>query len=286
MRDRSLFAVLGIVSALIFLAIAPTHAGTISLAWEPVAGASGYRVYYGSSSGSYTQQINVGNTTSVDVEGLNDCTDYYLAVKAYNGQGESTSFSNEVSGWARPEIDSYVPGTSQQGSQVTINFDGANFQQGAELLIDTTAIPTDANGDPLVRIENISVLSCTRIQALMTVEPLARGLRSMEVGQFALGLEVRNPDEVFGTRPAQLDVAFNPERADINRSNASTQDRVDGEDLVWLAHAHGSAEGQAHFNPDSDLDGDGLVDGVDLAYLAVRFGACWTGAGWAEGACP
>jgi hypothetical protein len=60
---------------------------------------------------------------------------------------------------------------------------------------------------------------------------------------------------------------------------------VDGKDLVWLAHSHASAEGDPFFNPDADLDGDGMVDGNDLAMLAARFGQCWTGSGWSNGAC-
>jgi hypothetical protein len=209
-----------------------------------------------------------------------------VAVKAYNGAGESESFSNEVSGWPRPEINSYTPGSAQQGEQVTVDFNGANFHTSAELIIDDNVIPTNAQGEPLVRLEQVTVLSCNRIQALMTVEPTVRGIRAMEVGQLPLALEVRNPDDVFGSRIYQLEVLFDPARADINRSDAETRNRVDGEDLVWLAHAYGSSETEDHHNPDADLDGDGLVDGEDLAFLAARFGSCWDGSGWSEAACP
>ena len=97
----------------------------------------------------------------------------------------------------------------------------------------------------------------------------------MEVGDLPLSVEVRNPDSVFGSSSLPLQVLFSEIRADINRSDSETRNRVDGEDLVWLAHAHGSSQGENHFNPDADLDGDGQVDGVDLAYLAARFGECW-----------
>jgi hypothetical protein len=251
-----------------------------------VPNASGYRIYYGPSPGQYTQSRDVGNSTSADLTGLSSCSTYHVAVKAYSGTGESTGYSNEVSGWARPEIDGTEPGAAMQGSQITLDFTGSNFDSAAQVTVDTGALPTDGAGDPLLRIEDITVLSCDRIQALMTVEPTARGLRAMEVGDLPLDVQVRNPDSVFGTRTVQVEVLFDPFRADINRSNSATRNRADGEDLVWLAHSYGASQGENHFNPDADLDGDGLVDGVDLAYLAARFGQCWNGSVWGMATCP
>ncbi len=74
--------------------------------------------------------------------------------------------------------------------------------------------------------------------------------------------------------------------ADINSSDSSTRDRVDGKDLVWFAQAHATSQGDARYNPDADLDGDGWVDGQDLVYIATRFGLCWSGLSWNAGACP
>lgn len=48
--------------------------------------------------------------------------------------------------------------------------------------------------------------------------------------------------------------------------------RIDGLDLALLAHAFGSAEGEARFLETADLNGDGVVDGEDLARLAAWFG--------------
>jgi hypothetical protein len=285
MRIRSSFLLPFLLFGLVLIPASAAHGGTICLAWDPAPGATGYKVYYGTSPGQYTGIEDVKASTQVDLDGLQDCTTYYLAVKAYNHQGESSSFSNEVSGWPRPQLTSLVPGEFTQGEQVTVDLNGANFQQGAELLIDLSSIPTDASDRPLVSLENIAVLSCNRIQALITVEPTARGLRAMEVGEFSLQMEVRNPDTVFGARSEPLEVVFDASRADINRSDSTTTDRVDGKDLSWLTYAHGSVEGEAYYNPDADLDGNGQVDGVDLSWLAARFGQCRNGAGWSESAC-
>ena len=40
------------------------------------------------------------------------------------------------------------------------------------------------------------------------------------------------------------------------------------------------------YDPDFDFDGDGWVDGQDLAYLASNMGRCWDGAAWTLAACP
>jgi hypothetical protein len=271
---------------LVLLLPTSLHAGIISLAWEPVPGATGYRVYYGTSSGQYTSVYNVGNTTHADLDVGGDCRTYYAAVKAYNSQGESAEFSNEVSGWPRPQLNGFQPSSASQGEQLTLDIIGANFQSGADLVVDMSSLPTDLEGSPLVRLADVTVLACDRIQAVLTVEPTVRGVRAMQVGAFPVGLEVRNPDTVFGSRTSQLEVLFNQERADINRSDSETEDRADGKDLAWLAYAHGSAEGGAYYNPDADLDGDGLVDGDDLAFLATHFGMCWDGSRWSVSACP
>ena len=261
------------------------YAGNIELAWSPLSGAAGYRVYHGSNSGAYGQFVDVGASTSANVSGLADCQTHYVAVKAYDGFSESAQFSNEVSGWARPRVTSHTPTSMPQGSQFTLTIDGANFAPGAELISTISSLPQTVQQNDLVRIENVTRLSCTRIQALITVEPMARGQRAMEIGTFAVQFEVVNPDTVFGSRSGSLTVTFNEQRTDINRSDSSTTDRVDGKDLVWLAHSYGASDGQPRYNPDSDLNGDGLVDGDDLVFLAVRFGRCWNGTGWTGQAC-
>jgi len=78
----------------------PAAGASATLAWDPVQGVSGYRVYYGTASGSYEQLpgqgIDVGNSTIFTVAGLGSGTVYYFAVTAYHANGES-GYSNEVS---------------------------------------------------------------------------------------------------------------------------------------------------------------------------------------------
>ncbi|MCP3981387.1 MAG: hypothetical protein GY716_18975 [bacterium] len=268
------------------LAAGTAAAGTINLGWEQVPEATGYRVYFGTDAGSYTSFRSLGDTLSGSLDDLESCTRYYVAVKAFNAGGESGTYSNEVSGWPRPEIASYSPSAVEQGGQYTLDLVGSNFEPGAELVFTGQGMPTDLAGIPLIRVDAIQVVDCTRIQALITIEPTSAGFRAMEIGSFVVDFEVRNPDSVFGVAHGQLQVDFNQRRADLNRSDSGTRDRVDGKDLIWLAHAYGSSEGENLFNPDADLNGDGAVDGADLAFLATGFGGCWDGDGWNLGACP
>lgn len=271
-------------ATLAFMPGAQAGAGTIGMAWDPVAGATGYRVYYGTESGAYGNVLDVGAATSAVLDSLNDCTTYYASVKAYSPQGESESFSNEVSGWARP---TFAPQATlaMQGSQLVIDIDGANFASGANLQVDSAAVPLDASGNPLVIFDSLDVLSCHRIQALVTVEPMARGFQATPVGALPLGLQLRNPDGVFNTGSIQFDVVFNPDRADVNRMYQRTVDRVDGDDLAALARAWASSQGQDDFEFDCDLDGDTDIDGDDLALLATYFGNCRSGSTWSPDAC-
>jgi len=61
---------------------------------------AGYKIYYGTSSKSYSGSVNVGNVTSYTLTGLTQGQTYYIAVTAYNTSGSESSYSSEVSGVA------------------------------------------------------------------------------------------------------------------------------------------------------------------------------------------
>jgi chitodextrinase len=72
------------------------------LAWDAVTAAdfSGYRIYYGTAPGTYTQSfgqgVNVGNVLTYTVTGLGSGTRYYFAATAYDTMGNESGYSNEV----------------------------------------------------------------------------------------------------------------------------------------------------------------------------------------------
>jgi chitodextrinase len=73
---------------------------TATLEWDAVTGATGYRIYYGTTQGGpYLQSVgagvDVGNVTTYTVTGLGGATRYYFVATAYDAANES-AFSNEV----------------------------------------------------------------------------------------------------------------------------------------------------------------------------------------------
>jgi len=78
---------------------------SVPLAWNPSPSTdvTGYRVYYGSASGNYTNSVLVGNVTTNMVTGLAAGVTYYFSITAVNADGQESPFSNEIS---------FVPGVS------------------------------------------------------------------------------------------------------------------------------------------------------------------------------
>jgi hypothetical protein len=75
-------------------------AAQIKLAWDPPpadSNVTGYKVYYGTASGTYRHHIDVGYVMAYTVQPLSQRVTYYFAVTAYNQFGES-GYSNEASG--------------------------------------------------------------------------------------------------------------------------------------------------------------------------------------------
>jgi hypothetical protein len=69
-------------------------AAEVTLAWNASAGdPDSYRIHYGTSPGSYSQTIDVGNITEYKVSGLQSDVTYYFVTSAYNKLGfRSTDF--------------------------------------------------------------------------------------------------------------------------------------------------------------------------------------------------
>src|SRR3984893_90048 len=81
------------------LCLANAGAQNVTLAWDPILqqDLAGYRVHWGMVSGDYTQETDVGNTTTAVVSNLTAGTTHFFAVTAYNTSGLESLPSNEVS---------------------------------------------------------------------------------------------------------------------------------------------------------------------------------------------
>jgi len=92
-----------VLSLLLFIIFVLFHsaiafAGDALLSWDPniEPDIAGYRIYLGTSSGTYGTPIDVGNQTTHTVTGLADGT-HFFAVTAYDTSGNESGFSLEVS---------------------------------------------------------------------------------------------------------------------------------------------------------------------------------------------
>ncbi|MDR3558947.1 MAG: fibronectin type III domain-containing protein [Candidatus Pacebacteria bacterium] len=92
---RLVVGVLIILAGLIFSN--PVQAGSATVAWtastDPTV--TGYKVYYGTSTGNYTSSLDVGNVTQCTIPSLPKGQTIYAAVTAYDGTSES-SYSSEL----------------------------------------------------------------------------------------------------------------------------------------------------------------------------------------------
>ena len=87
-------------------------AGTVTLSWDapttnadgtPLTDLAGYKVYYGTSSHNYSQNIDVSNVTTYTVNNLTDGLTYYFAVTAYDTGSNESAYSNEASKTITPQ---------------------------------------------------------------------------------------------------------------------------------------------------------------------------------------
>ena len=106
MAQKSLIALVQLAVGLggigLLLVGLPSQAQTtasVTLAWNPSAssGIAGYRLHYGTSSGTYPNVIDVGNTITATVSRLTAGQTYYFVATAYNTVGLESLPSNEVS---------------------------------------------------------------------------------------------------------------------------------------------------------------------------------------------
>ncbi|MGV3533556.1 MAG: fibronectin type III domain-containing protein, partial [Chthoniobacteraceae bacterium] len=96
---RALCLVCVFAVAFFSTAVRAESSQSVTLEWDssPDADVTGYRLWYGTSAGSYQHSVEVGKTTSASIPNLADAQTYFIVVTALNAAGLESEPSNEVS---------------------------------------------------------------------------------------------------------------------------------------------------------------------------------------------
>lgn len=89
--------VIGLLICMAFIMFVRAQAN-VKLAWNPSTNpiVAGYDIYYGGSSGVYTNKTSVGTATSVTIPNLVNGATYYFAATTYSAAGAESALSGEV----------------------------------------------------------------------------------------------------------------------------------------------------------------------------------------------
>ncbi|MEI6560947.1 MAG: Ig-like domain-containing protein [Verrucomicrobiota bacterium] len=132
----------GVLLALAGVFVLTQSAWSAAFTWDPSpdANIAGYRLYYGSASGNYTQSVDVGNVTQATVANLTAGATYYAAVTAYNTAALESVKSNEVS-FVAAMTPANIPPTVSLTSPVS----GASYAAPANINLSATASDSDGS---------------------------------------------------------------------------------------------------------------------------------------------
>jgi hypothetical protein len=144
---RLIFKIIGLLLMFILLLglIAQAQAAQVTLAWDPNSepDLSGYKLYYGTSSGNYSNTISLGLVTTYTVTNLTDGVTYFFALTAFDAEGFESAKSNEVS--YTPPASQFTLTVSKNGTgtgTVTNAPTGTTFNAGTVVSLTAAA---DAN---------------------------------------------------------------------------------------------------------------------------------------------
>ena len=100
-------------------------AASLSLAWDPVGGATGYRLYYGTASGAYTGNVDAGPSTTATATGLTGGQRYYFVVTAYNATVESGRSAELNAVAPAPPVASFTADKTSGTFPLAVNFNSS-----------------------------------------------------------------------------------------------------------------------------------------------------------------
>jgi hypothetical protein len=122
------------------LPLSAAQAASVDLEWDPnpEPELAGYKIYWDTSTTNFNSSKDVGKTTTATISGLVEGTTYYFAATAYDGNGNESGYSNQIS--------YTVPFGDTDGDGIPDNEDA--FPSDPNETIDTDGDGTGNNADP------------------------------------------------------------------------------------------------------------------------------------------
>jgi len=184
------------------LLVKNTSNGAVTLVWNAntESNLAGYKLSYGTTSGNYSTQIDVGNVTNKIVSGLSNGLTYYFAVKAYNTAAMISPFSNEVS-YTLPLVPS-TPTPTATIPPVAFSVSGRVFYctstvpipiQNVSLNLLSGSTSTDVLGYYLITLNGANTITPTKNALLPgsagidTIDAIATNLHFLNILPFPPG---------------------------------------------------------------------------------------------------
>ena len=138
------------------LAASPPSTSSVKLTWDASTSTNvaSYQIYYGTTSGSYTQVVSAGDVTQTTITGLTPGTTYFLAATSSDDASLESVYSNEIEfvvPAGRPDGSLPDLSLSRAGSNSVLqwptNFPGFTLQWSASpagAWTDLTASPSNS----------------------------------------------------------------------------------------------------------------------------------------------
>jgi len=146
---------------------------TCTIGFDPVAGATGYRLFYGAQSReaqgwvAYDGQVDAGATTAATLV-LPAEGEYFISARSYSAAGDSIGYGRELRAWPDPQVVNVIANCSPiVGGGVDCNLAVAGFNFSPTIVASINY--------PGVTVTSFSRLDSRSIAMEIVIEPNAAG---------------------------------------------------------------------------------------------------------------
>ncbi|THB80448.1 MAG: hypothetical protein D3926_07070 [Desulfobacteraceae bacterium] len=249
-----------------------------NLKWDGVAGdVTGYRIYYGTTQGQYTQNVDVGLVTQYEMDklSLDEGVTYYFTVRAYNSSGESGD-SNIATHSIGVPIDNQAPqvaitspttGESYDTQSATLDIGGtasddqnlvqvAWFNTAGGSGVATGTDSWSVSSIPLVAGENVIEVKATDGAGNESTDQFTVNYTSPDTTPPEITIMLPTSEPSYETRSAMLDMS------------GSASDDTGVTEVIWSNSAGGG--GQATGTSSWSVTSIFLVEGQNVIQVTAK----------------